>query len=207
MRNESGKAGSAVFPISFLRARISVLRRAAQLGCLLLMAVYCGGCAAAAATQLVPLAFQAATFAGVSVGSAVTGREPTEDEEDTAERCEALATTPPYMGELIRDGNGGEAVRGLILGEQGGKSKWFLSTTVTSVAALQFTPPLSAAGDDPRKRNFLAYAAAQPQNDRENNQLVAFLGSFVSGPGVLSIDGRNYRYAWVEKLPCFQAAQ
>ncbi len=181
--------------------------RPAGLICLLLMAVYCGGCAAAAATQLVPLAFQAAAFTGVSVGSAVTGRDATEDEEDTAERCDALATTPPYMAELLHTGNGGEAMRGLVLSEQGGKPKWFLSTTVTSLASLQFTPPLSASGGDPKKRNFLAYAAAQPQNDRENNQLVAFLGSFESSPGVLSIDGRNYRYAWVEKLPCFQPAQ
>ena len=109
---EKGKEGSAIFAILFLLPHVFALRlsgnsknirrwRAAGLGVLLLMAVYCGGCAAAAATQLVPLAFQAATFAGVSVGSAVTGREPTEDEEDTAERCEALATTPPYMGELI----------------------------------------------------------------------------------------------------------
>jgi hypothetical protein len=183
------------------------LWRAAQFGCLLPMALYCGGCAAAAATQVIPLAFQAATFTGVSVGSAVTGHEPTEDMEDTAERCEALATTPPYMGELIHTGNGEGAVRGLILGEQGGKPKWFLSTTVTDLVSLQFTPPLAASGEDPKKRNFLAYAAAQPQNDRENNQLVAFLGTFESGPGVLSIQGRNYRYAWVEKLPCFQAAQ
>lgn len=218
MRSEKGKEQSAIFASLFLLLHVfasslsgnskSIRRwRTAELGCLLLLtAICCGGCAAAAATQVLPLAFQAATFAGVSVGSAVTGREPTDDEEDIAERCEALATTPPYMGELIQTGNG-EAVRGLILGEQDGKSKWFLSTTVNSVASLQFTPPLSAAGDDPKKRNFLAYAAAQPQNDRENNQLVAFLGSFVSGPGVLSIDGRNYRYAWVEKLPCFQAAQ
>jgi hypothetical protein len=183
------------------------LWRAAALGGWLLMAVHCGGCAAAAATQLIPLAFQAATFAGVSVGSAVTGRDPTEDQEDTAERCDALASTPPYMGELLHNGDGGEAVRGLVLGEQGGKPKWFLSTTVTSLNSLQFTPPLTASGGDPKKRNFLAYAAAQPQNDRENNQLVAFLGSFEAGPGMLSIDGRNYRYAWVEKLPCFQPAQ
>jgi hypothetical protein len=218
VRSEKEKEGSALFRISFLFPDLSVLRpsrnstkirpwRAVKLGGLLLMALYCGGCAAAAATQLVPLVFQAATFTGVSVGSAVTGRDATEDEEDTAERCEALATTPPYMGELIRSENGGEAVRGLVLGEQGGKSKWFLSTTVTSVTSMQFTAPLSAAGGDSKKRNFLAYAAAQPQNDRENNQLIAFLGSFESGPGVLSIDGRNYRYAWVEKLPCFQAAR
>jgi len=176
------------------------------MGCLLAMAVYCGGCAAAAATQVIPMVFQAATFTGVSVGSAVTGKDPTEDEEDTAERCDALATTPPYMAELINSGDG-EALRGLILGEQGGKPKWFLSTTVTSLAALQFTPPLSAVEGDSKNRNFLAYTAAQPQNDRENNQLVAFLGSFEAGPGVLSIDGRNYRYAWVKKLPCFQPAQ
>ncbi len=171
-----------------------------------LLALYCAGCAAAAATQVIPLVFQAATFTGVSVGSAVTGHDPTEDTEDTGERCDALAATPPYMGELIHTPNG-EAVRGLILGEQGGKTKWFLSTTVTSLAALQFTPPLAAAAGDPKKRNFLAYTAAQPQNERENNQLIAFLASFESGPGVLSIDGRNYRYAWIEKLPCFQPAQ
>lgn len=156
--------------------------------------------------QMMPLAFQAATFTGVTVGSAVTGRDPTDDEEDTAERCDALTASPPYMGEIMRDG-GGEAVRGLVLGEQGGKTKWFLSTTVTSLAALQFTPPLAASGGDPKDRNFLAYVAAQPQNERENNQLIAFLASFESGPGVLSIDGRNYRYAWVRKLPCFAAAQ
>jgi hypothetical protein len=179
---------------------------AAELGCLLLMAIYCGGCAAAAATQVVPLAFQAATFAGVSVGSAVSGRDPTDDEEDLGERCDALAATPPYMGEVIHNGNE-EAVRGLILGEADGKTKWFLSTTVTNLASLQFTPPISATEGDPKKRNFLAYAASQPQNDRENNQLIAFLASFEAGPGVLSIEGRNYRYAWVEKLPCFQAAQ
>jgi hypothetical protein len=176
-------------------------RRAAELGCLLLMAAHCGGCGAAT------LAFQGATFAGVSVGSAVTGHDATEDEEDTAERCDALAATPPYMGELIHSGNGGEAVRGLILGEAGGKPKWFLSSTVTNLASLQFTPPISASAGDPKKRNFLAYTAAQPQNDRESNQLIAFLASFESGPGVLSISGRNYRYAWVEKLPCFQPAQ
>lgn len=170
------------------------------------MAVYCAGCAAAAATQIVPLAFQAATFTGVSVGSAVTGRDPTDDEEDTAERCDALMATPPHMGEVVHT-PGGDAVRGLILAEQGGKTKWFLSTTTTSLASLQFTPPLAAAGGDPKDRNFLAYAAAQPQNERENNQLVAFLASFETGPGVLSINGRNYRYAWVRKLPCFQAAR
>lgn len=175
--------------------------------CLLPIAFYCGGCGAAAtATDIVPLVFQAATFTGVSVGSAVTGRDPTDDEEDTAERCDTLLATPPYMGEIVHTGSG-EAVRGLILGEQGGRTKWFLSTTITSLAVLQFTPPLSAAGDDIKNRNFLAYAAAQPQNERENNQLIAFLASFESAPGVLSIEGRNYRYAWVRKLPCFPAAQ
>ncbi len=182
------------------------LLQAAKFGCLLAIALYCGGCAAAAATQVIPLVFQAATFTGVSVGSAVTGKDPTEDEEDTAERCDALAATPPYMAEVVRT-ESGEALRGLVLGEQGGKPKWFLSTTVTGLAAMQFTPPLSAAEGDAKKRNFLAYTAAQPQNDGENNQLVAFLGTFESGPGVLSIGGRNYRYAWVEKLPCFQPAQ
>ncbi len=65
-------------------------------------------------------------------------------------------------------------------------------------------PSTSSADDSKKKRNFLAYAPAQPQDERENNQLIAFLGTFESGPGVLSIAGRNYRYAWVEKLPCFQ---
>jgi hypothetical protein len=182
------------------------LFRAAWLMWLPAMALYCGGCAAAAATQIIPLAFQAATFTGVSVGSAVTGRDPTDDEQDTSERCDALLATPPYMGEIIHTGDG-EAVRGLILGEQGGKTKWFLSTTITNLAELQFTPPLSTGGDDLKNRNFLAYAAAQPQNERENNQLIAFLASFESAVGMLSIEGRNYRYAWVRKLPCFQAAQ
>ena len=179
---------------------------AAELGGLLLMAACCAGCAAAAATQVIPLAFQAATFTGVSVGSAVTGRDPTDDEEDTTERCDALATTPPYMGEVIHNGDE-EAVRGLILGEEDGKTKWFLSTTVTNLSSIQFTPPLSATAGDPKKRNFLAYAASQPQNERENNQLIAFTTSFEAAPGGLTIDGRNYRYAWVEKLPCFQSAQ
>jgi hypothetical protein len=178
---------------------------AVGLGSVLLMAVCCCGCAAAGlATSVLPLAMQGATFTGVEVGSAVTGRDATEDEEDIAERCEALATTPPYMGEVI--GNG-EAVRGLILGEQNGKPKWFLSTTVTSLATLQFTPPVSAGPDDSKKRNFLAYTPAQPQNEKENNQLIAFTGSFEAGPGVLSLGGRNYKYAWIEKLPCFQPAQ
>jgi hypothetical protein len=178
----------------------------ARIGCLIALAVYCAGCAAAGlATQALPLAFQAATFTGVSVGSAVTGRNPTDDEQDIAERCDALESTPPYMGELIQNG---AAVRGLILGAQGGTPKWFLSTTVTSMSELQFTPAIAAAGSDSKhKRNFLAYAADQPQNERENNQLIAFLGSLEPGPGILSIDGRNYRYAWVEKLPCFQPAQ
>jgi len=181
--------------------------RAAQLGCVLLLAVSCSGCAAAAAAQLAPLVFQGATFAGVQVGSAVTGRDPTEDTQDTDERCDALAATPPYMGELIQTSEG-QSVRGLVLGEAGGKPKWFLSTTVTSLGALQFTPPITSSADDSKKkRNFLAYAPAQPQNERENNQLIAFVGSFESGPGVLSVAGRNYRYAWVEKLPCFQPAQ
>src|SRR5690348_12385496 len=172
--------------------------RAAQLGFLLLLAISASGCAAAAAAQLVPLAFQGATFAGVQIGSAVTGRDATEDTQDTDERCDALAATPPYMGELIQTSDG-QAVRGLVLGEASGKPKWFLSTTVTSLGALQFTPPISTVSDDPRKkRNFLAYAPSQPQNERENNQLIAFLGSFEAGPGVLSVAGRNYRYAWVE---------
>jgi len=141
------------------------------------------------------------------VGSAVTGKEPTEDTEDTEERCDALAATPPYMGELVQTDNG-EAVRGLILGEQAGAPTWFLSTTVTSLAGLQFSSPVTIPDEDnKKKRNLLAYAPAQPQDTRENNQLVAFLGSFESGPGVLSISGRNYRYAWVEKLPCFKPAQ
>jgi hypothetical protein len=178
----------------------------ATIGCLIAVAVYCAGCGAAAlATQAIPMAFQAATFTGVSVGSAVTGRNPTDDEQDLAERCDALESNPPYMGELV---DNGAAVRGLILGAQGGTPTWFLSTTVTSMSALQFTPAIAAASSESgHKRNFLAYAADQPQNGRENNQLVAFLGSFEPGPGVLSIRGRNYRYAWVEKLPCFQAAK
>ncbi len=143
------------------------------------------------------------------VGSAVTGKEPTEDPEDTEERCDALAATPPYMGELVQTGSNGPAVRGLILGEQGGTPRWFLSTTVTSLEALQFSSsPVTIPGEnDKKKHNFLAYAPAQPQDARENNQLIAFLGSFESGPGVLSISGRNYHYAWVEKLPCFKPAQ
>jgi hypothetical protein len=186
--------------------KMAWLSHGAKLGLLLALAVSSTGCAAAAAMQFVPLAFQGATFAGVQIGSAVTGRDPTEDTQDIDERCDALAATPPYMGELIQT-PGGEAVRGLILGEQGGSPKWFLSTTVTNLASLQFTPPISGTEGDPKKRNFLAYAPAQPHDDRENNQLIAFLGSFEPGPGVLSITGRNYRYAWVEKLPCFKPTQ
>jgi hypothetical protein len=179
---------------------------AARIGCLIAIAICCAGCAAASlATQAIPMAFQAATFTGVSVGSAVTGRNPTDDEQDLAERCDALENNPPYMGELVDDG---AAVRGLILGAQGGTPRWFQSTTVTSMSALQFTPAVAAATDDSKhKLNFLAYAADQPQDARENNQLIAFLGSFEPGPGILSIRGRNYRYAWVEKLPCFQPAK
>ncbi|MGO9061653.1 MAG: hypothetical protein ACLQU2_30405 [Candidatus Binataceae bacterium] len=182
-------------------------RRAAKLGCLLILAVSSAGCAAAAATQLIPLAFQGAEVAGITIGSAVSGKEPTEDTEDTAERCDALAATPPYMGELIQTETG-SAVRGLILGDQNGTPKWFLSTTVTSLAQLQFSSPINRTSDEgsKKKRNFLAYAPSQPQDERENNQLIAFLGTFESGPGVLSINGRNYRYAWVEKLPCFKPA-
>jgi hypothetical protein len=174
---------------------------------LLILAASGSGCAAAAATQLLPLAFQGTEVAGIMVGSAVSGKEPTEDTEDTEERCDALAATPPYMGELVQT-DGGQAVRGLILGEENGAPRWFLSTTVTSLDALQFSSPVTIPGEDSKKKHdFLAYAPAQPQDSRENNQLIAFLGSFDSGPGVLSISGRNYRYAWVEKLPCFKPAQ
>ena len=186
--------------------KMTWLSHGAKLGFLLVLAVSSTGCAAAAAMQFAPLVFQGATFAGVQIGSAVTGRDPTEDTQDIDERCDALAATPPYMGELIQAPSG-QLVRGLVLGAQGGSPKWYLSTTVTSLTSLQFTPPISGTEGDPKKRNFLAYAPAQPQDDRENNQLIAFLGSFEPGPGVLSITGRNYRYTWVEKLPCFKPAQ
>ena len=142
--------------------------RAAKLGCLLILAVSSAGCAAARPRhQLIPLAFQGAEVAGITIGSAVSGKEPTEDTEDTAERCDALAATPPYMGELIQT-ESGAAVRGLILGDQGGTPKWFLSTTVTGLAQLQFSSPINRTGDEgsKKKRNFLAYAPAQPQDEK-----------------------------------------
>lgn len=171
-----------------------------------MLAVFSSGCAAAAATQLIPTVFQGTEVAGIMVGAAVSGKDPTSDSEEDAERCDALSATPPFMGELIQTGSG-PAVRGLILGDQNGTPKWFLSTTVTSLSSLQFSSPINRGeAGSKKKRNFLAYAPAQPQDERENNQLIAFLGSFESDPGVLSINGRNYRYAWVEKLPCFKPA-
>jgi hypothetical protein len=172
----------------------------------MLMGIFCAGCLAAAAAQFIPLGIQAAEFGGVALGSAVTGKDPTEDTQDSAERCDQLAATPPYLGELVHTSGGAMAVRGLMLGTQGGKPAWFATTTVTGFDSLRFVPPLSGAEMDPEKHPFLAFAPSQPLNEAESNQLVALLGSFVTGPGMLSVNGKTYRYAWVGKLPCFQPA-
>lgn len=74
-----------------------------------------------------------------------------------------------------------------------------------SLSALRFTPALArqAAGD----RRFLAYAPRNYRSIAESRELTSLVGCFELASGTFSLDGRVYRYALVNKLPCFPAGR
>lgn len=173
---------------------------------LAMMPFVAGGCAAAAAASLIPLGAEALEAVGVTTASAISGKDPIADVQEDQARCDQVAAVPPYIGQLVQTPSGQIGIRSLTLGQVGGEPQWFpmVSSPVPTLSSLQFQPALSAAYRDSDKTHFLIYAPEQPQDSTENEQLIGFLGSFEPAQGVLIVSNRSYRYAFVEKLPCFK---
>src|SRR5580658_6014161 len=171
----------------------------------------CLGCAAAALSQLAPVAGQFGMAAGVTVAQSVSGDE--EVKGDNAERCEDLAKATPGVEELRRNKDGEVQSRQWRLTEQDGNPIWLYVRTPESpdngweprgaLTKLSFNPPLTdmLVPDEPQ---FMAYVPSIAENSSESGQMAAMTGSFGAENGVFYWKGRAYSFALTKKLPCYK---
>jgi hypothetical protein len=175
------------------------------------------GCLAPA--MIAPLAIQAGEMAGVgainAAGYAAGGNshldgmvDPAEEEE----RCDELQLEAPGAIEFKMADNSLTAWRELQLGGSTDAPQWQAVAGEKSDAAgwrplanlhtMRFAPPLQQALRN-GKRNYLAYAPAEPRTSIERDQLVALTADFGAGLGTFQWNGRAYQYTLVNRLPCF----
>jgi len=162
---------------------------------------------------LAPVALQATEAASVrAVDMASSGRNQRGikgvDRAEAAERCDQLGLEIPGTIELQVSDSGPSVWRELRLSGLAAAPQW---QPVTSAGGggwrpfenrMSFVPPLQNSlrvG----KRNYLAYAPAEPRTSEEQAQLVALTEDFGGGEGIFQWNGRVYQYALVNQLPCF----
>jgi len=183
---------------------------------LLSLGSFSGGCLAA-----IPLAVSAAKAVGSSVLNAAAEHqaakgEKKEDFVDEKERCDNLEQDQPAVIELrtAREGQPPEW-RELSLNSATGDPVWAPAMDMgnpstwrpaQNLGNMKFTPPL-AMPEKPGKSEYVVYAAAEPKDALEQDQLTGLSTGFASKTGTFQWHDRPYEYATVEKLPCFPIAQ
>jgi hypothetical protein len=167
------------------------------------------------ATSLVPMALQAGGMAGAGLLKAAEPKSSDDGAQDSAEneeRCDELELQVPGTIEFRLADQNPSAWRQLQLGGSSDSPQWQALASEQSDAAgwrplsklenMSFAPPLEQvlkAG----KRNYLAYAPAEPRSPVERDQLVALTADFGVGIGTVRWNGRTYQYTLVNRLPCF----
>jgi hypothetical protein len=178
-----------------------------------------GGEGCLAPAMIAPLAVQAGEMAGVGAINAAgyaAGANPTGadsmDPDESEERCDELQLEVPGTIEFEVADDTPTAWRELQLGGSTDAPQWQAVTSEHSDAAgwrplanlhtMLFVPPLQQ-GLRNGKRNYLAYAPAEPRTSIERDQLVALTADFGAGLGTFQWNGRAYQYTLVNRLPCF----
>jgi hypothetical protein len=165
--------------------------------------------------MIAPLAMQAGEMAGVGALNAAgyaSGENSHLDAAEEEERCDELQLEAPGTIEFQVADNSPIAWRELRLGGSTGAPQLQAVAGVESDAAgwrplanlhkISFSPPLQHALRN-GKRNYLAYAPAEPRTPIERDQLVALAAAFGGGLGTFQWNGRAYQYTLVNRLPCF----
>src|SRR5215472_8261640 len=184
-----------------------------------MIVVVLGAAGCLAPAMVAPLAMQAGEMAGVgalnAVGYAAGGNphlDGTVDAAENEERCDELQLEVPGTIEFQVANNSPTAWRELQLGGSTDAPQWQAVAGEQSDAAgwrplanlhrMRFAPPLQQALRN-GKRNYLAYAPAEPRTPIEQDQLVALTADFGAGQGTFQWNGRAYQYTLVNGLPCF----
>ncbi len=184
-----------------------------------LLAVLAGTGCFVPALGLAPLALEASEMAGVgaidAAGYAAEGSSHGRSNMDGAEgeeRCDELELEVPGTIEFQVADNNPTAWRELQLGGSADAPQWQAVAGEQSDAAgwrplanlhtMSFVPPLQQALTG-GKRNYLAYAPAEPRTSIERDQLVSLTADFGAGLGTFQWNGRAYQYTLVNQLPCF----
>ncbi len=188
--------------------------RAALIGGALALAVTTAGCAAA----LIPTAIEAVSSIGSGVASIAEGgiiaaHEPQyESDMQKDEACDDLTSEIPLLAELRTDKSGKTSYRELSLTgaevepqwvpmpNQGGAAEWKVATNFTS---MDFEPPIQPLLKSDSTL-YVAYAPDPAQDATEQDQLNALNVGFGPKFGTFRWNNRVYRYAAMQKLPCFQ---
>jgi hypothetical protein len=163
-----------------------------------------GACVAGAgAAAAVGFGVQAAEAAGVVTASAAGGNQRI-DSDDRAARCDQLSNSPPYVAQIAAG-----RLWPWTLQEVGEDARWAPASLApsASLSDLHFTPPLAHFDPSSKKKQFLAYAPMNSQTIADSEQLTSLVGSFETAAGTFSLESRVYRYALVNKLPCFPLAR
>ncbi len=183
---------------------------------LLSLGVSSAGCLAA-----IPLAVSAAKAVGSSVLSAAAEHQAAKGEKkddfvDEKERCDNLEQDQPAIIELrtAQEGQPPEW-RELSLNSATGDPIWVpamdMGTASTwrpaqNLVNMNFSPPLTLP-EKPGKSEYVVYAAAEPKDALEQDQLTGLSTGFAAKTGTFKWHDRPYEYAAIEKLPCFPVAQ
>ncbi|MBV8055794.1 MAG: hypothetical protein JOZ29_21260 [Deltaproteobacteria bacterium] len=180
---------------------------------MIVVVIDAAGCAAPA--MLAPMAMQAGEMAGVAALNAAGGNAHLDNTVDPAEKeesCDQLQLGVSGTIEFQMADNSPAAWRELQLGGSADAPKWQAVADERSDAAgwrplanlhmMRFAPPLQQVLKD-GKRNYLAYAPAEPRTSIEQEQLVALIADFGGGVGTFQWNERAYQYSLVNRLPCF----
>lgn len=199
--------------IGVLAAGKSILMRSALIGAALALALVAAGCLSA-----VPLALQAVEAVGsgvaqVAEAGAIESHQPEYGSElRKNEVCDDLTSEIPLLAELRTDKSGKTDYRELSLtgneiepqwvampNQSADPSGWKLANNFTKMDFQPPIQPLLKAGSV----TYIAYAPDPAQDATEQDQLNALTVGFGPSFGTFRWNNRLYRYAAVQKLPCF----
>jgi hypothetical protein len=209
-RSQNARAGFA----SRGMRRKSILTRAALMGGAFVLALTTAGCWAA----VIPSAIEAVGSIGSSIADVAEagaieshqGEYASELQKD--EVCDDLTSEIPLLAELQTDKSGKTSYRELSLSgadlepqwvampNQGADaSGWKLASNFTTMDFEPPIQPLLTAGS----ATYIAYAPDPAQDATEQDQLNALMVGFGPKFGTFRWNNRVYRYAALQKLPCF----
>ncbi len=194
------------------------------LGLLVTITIGASGCWYAA-LQYAPAAIQAARqvasgavhLTANAIGMAdqtLSGDDgkPAESESDRVARCNQLIVEGPGVIELRKGSNGAPEYRELAVAISFDATQWSpIVDSETSTGGwrqavnflqMNFAPPLTAAIDE-QGMSYLAYAPAESGSSAEPARLAVLIRNFGAPLGTFTSDGRAYRYAVTQTLPCF----